>query len=54
MLCDPNAEFGAVFGTRAFEARFEFVYGFFLGGANTEAKARRNMVRANRRMAVVS
>src|SRR5258706_2318044 len=30
MLCDPDGEFGAVFGPRAFEARFEFVDGFVL------------------------
>jgi hypothetical protein len=33
MLCDPDAEFGAILGTRAFEACFEFVYGFVLRGA---------------------
>src|SRR5882762_10867341 len=33
MLRDPDGEFGAVFRTRAFEACFEFVYGFVFGRA---------------------
>ena len=42
MLRDPDAKFGTVFGTRAFEPRLEFVNGFVfgraVGGDECEAK----------------
>ena len=45
MLRDPDAEFGAVFGTRAFEARFEFGLRFRPWQRwQAEASARRSIV----------
>jgi hypothetical protein len=38
VLCDPDTECGAVFGMRAFEACFEFVYGFVLGGGTHDER----------------